>query len=167
MQISSGGLQKRHQGKLFVTSAKMATTKYLALLLGVWLSFDKGFAIQCYQCDSYENPDLCPQETPFDSTVNAMVDCNSFEANTPGQFCVKIYQESPGYGAWIKMTRRCASRTDQGVAWGCRWSWDNVGVFKNTCYCETDGCNGARSLSVNLMLAAILGILSLALKKWL
>ncbi|WAQ96864.1 hypothetical protein MAR_029554 [Mya arenaria] len=124
MQISSGGLQKRHQG----------------------------FAIQCYQCDSYENPDLCPQETPFDSTVNAMVDCNSFEANTPGQFC---------------MTRRCASRTDQGVAWGCRWSWDNVGVFKNTCYCETDGCNGARSLSVNLMLAAILGILSLALKKWL
>lgn len=55
-----------------------------------------GAAIQCYQCDSNENPDLCPQETPFDTSINAMVDCNSFEANTPGQFCVKIYQESPG-----------------------------------------------------------------------
>jgi len=55
-----------------------------------------GLAIQCFQCDSNENPDLCPQETPFDSAINAMVDCNSFEANTPGQFCVKIYQESPG-----------------------------------------------------------------------
>lgn len=58
--------------------------------------FIAGYAIQCYQCDSNENPDLCPQETPFDTSINAMVDCNSFEANTPGQFCVKIYQESPG-----------------------------------------------------------------------
>ena len=61
----------------------------------VFFSF-LGFAIQCYQCDSNENSDLCPQEAPFDKEINAMVDCNSFEANVPGQFCVKIYQESPG-----------------------------------------------------------------------
>lgn len=58
--------------------------------------FVLGYCIQCYQCDSNENADLCPQENPFDKEINAMVDCNSFEANVPGQFCVKIYQESPG-----------------------------------------------------------------------
>ncbi|XP_045214408.2 uncharacterized protein LOC123564711 [Mercenaria mercenaria] len=146
--------------------AKLKTT-FLAVLLGVLLYIRKGYAIQCYQCDSNENPDLCPQETPFDKSINAMVDCNSFEANTPGQFCVKIYQESPGFGAWIKITRRCASRTDQGVAWGCRWSWDNVGVFKNTCYCESDGCNGSSGTSVNIVLASVLAALGVIMKQFL
>lgn len=68
-------------------------------------------------------------------------------------------------GAWIKITRRCASRTDQGVASGCRWSWDNVGVFKNTCYCESDGCNSSTNVSVNMMMASILVISSLWLKR--
>ena len=68
-------------------------------------------------------------------------------------------------GGWIKITRRCASRTDQGVAWGCRWSWDNVGVFKNTCYCEADGCNGSSTVSFNLAMAALLGILSVLAKR--
>ncbi|KAH3867189.1 uncharacterized protein LOC127867482 [Dreissena polymorpha] len=145
----------------------MAKLEFLAVLLGLFLSFQEGSAIQCYQCDSQENSDLCPQETPFDTTINAMVDCNSFEANTPGQFCVKIYQESAGYGSWIKITRRCASQTDQGIAWGCRWSWDNVGVFRNTCYCQHDACNSAGSMSLNVMLVALLGSVSIALKKWL
>lgn len=52
-------------------------------------------AIQCYQCDS--NEDLsCPSYESFDKEVNAPINCNSFEANTPGQFCMKITQESPG-----------------------------------------------------------------------
>lgn len=147
----------------------MATVKtiLIANLLAILLYVKKGEAIQCYQCDSQENPDLCPQETPFDTAINAMVDCNSFEANVPGQFCVKIYQESPGFGAWIKITRRCASRTDQGVAWGCRWSWDHVGVFKNTCYCERDGCNGSNAVSINMLLAISMAVLGVVLKKYL
>ena len=68
-------------------------------------------------------------------------------------------------GGWIKITRRCASRTDQGVAWGCRWRWDEVGVFKNTCYCEADGCNGSSTISLNLLLAAVLGVASVIIKK--
>lgn len=54
-----------------------------------------GLAIQCYQCDSNEDV-TCPADDRFDTTINAVVDCNSFEANIPGQFCMKIYQESPG-----------------------------------------------------------------------
>ena len=52
-------------------------------------------AIQCYQCDSNEDQ-TCRSGEGFDTTVNAVVDCNSFEAHVPGQFCMKIYQESPG-----------------------------------------------------------------------
>ena len=60
-------------------------------------SFDlfAGLAIQCYQCDSNED-ETCPSGEKFDTTVNAMLNCNGFEADVPGQFCVKIYQESPG-----------------------------------------------------------------------
>ena len=54
-----------------------------------------GAAIQCYQCDSNEDV-TCPSGEGFDTTVNAVVDCNSFEAHVPGQFCMKVYQESPG-----------------------------------------------------------------------
>jgi hypothetical protein len=31
-----------------------------------------------------------------------------------------------------------------GVAWGCRWVFEDNGVWKETCYCEDrDGCNAA------------------------
>ncbi|KAL8573169.1 hypothetical protein ACOMHN_036154 [Nucella lapillus] len=110
-----------------------------------------GAAIQCYQCDSNEDI-TCPSEEAFDTTKNAVVDCNSFEAHVPGQFCMKVYQESPGWGGWQKTTRRCGSRTDFGVAWGCRWTWDYTGVFRETCYCEDrDGCNGTSPLSFSLL----------------
>ena len=55
----------------------------------------KASAIQCYQCDSNEDV-TCPSHTSFDASINAFVDCNSFEAHVPGPFCMKIYQESPG-----------------------------------------------------------------------
>lgn len=123
-------------------------------LLGIILYPKTAQAIQCYQCDS--NEDLsCPSYESFDKEVNAPVNCNSFEANTPGQFCMKITQESPGWRGWKKITRRCGSRTDQGVAWGCRWSWDTVGVFKEICYCETNNCNGASSIKVSFASVAI------------
>ena len=43
-----------------------------------------------------------------------------------------------------------------GVAWGCRWTWDYTGIFRETCYCEDrDGCNGAGHLSVSLLSAVL------------
>jgi len=33
-----------------------------------------------------------------------------------------------------------------GVAWGCRWVYEDNGVWKETCYCDDrDGCNSAPS----------------------
>ncbi|PVD37609.1 hypothetical protein C0Q70_00205 [Pomacea canaliculata] len=73
----------------------MATGRLLVVLLGAVSFSTLGLAIQCYQCDSNEDV-TCPADDRFDTTINAVVDCNSFEANIPGQFCMKIYQESPG-----------------------------------------------------------------------
>ncbi|XP_067673188.1 UPAR/Ly6 domain-containing protein crok-like [Haliotis asinina] len=133
----------------------MATDRVIGVLLLFASVLAIGNCIQCYQCDSNEDIS-CPGDRRFDTTINAMVDCNSFEAHVPGQFCMKIYQESPGYGGWKKITRRCGSRTDFGVAWGCRWSWDYTGVFRETCYCEDkDGCNSSSRVHISLVLAVI------------
>ena len=58
-------------------------------------TFTTGLAIQCYQCDSNEDAS-CPSNKGFDEELNAMIDCNSLEAHTPGTFCMKITQQSPG-----------------------------------------------------------------------
>ncbi|KAK7111863.1 UPAR/Ly6 domain-containing protein crok-like [Littorina saxatilis] len=133
----------------------MATADWYLTLLCVLSFCSGGLAIQCYQCDSNEDV-TCPSSDSFDTTINGVVDCNSFEAHTPGQFCMKVYQESPGWGGWQKTTRRCGSRTDFGVAWGCRWTWDYTGIFRETCYCEDrDGCNGANHMSFSLLSAVL------------
>jgi len=118
-------------------------------LLFLFSTFTIGYAIQCYQCDSNEDAS-CPSNRRFDKHLNALVDCNSLEAHTPGTFCMKIQQQSPGWRGWKKVTRRCGSRSDFGVAWGCRWEYEENGVWKETCYCEDrDGCNSATSLNIN------------------
>jgi len=112
----------------------------LCLLAVVTLISSAG-ALQCYQCDSNEDGS-CPSWQPFDRNINALVDCMSFEARTPGTFCLKVTRQSPGWFGWKKATRRCGSRSDTGVAWGCRWVFEDNGVWKETCYCEDrDGCN--------------------------
>lgn len=119
-------------------------------------------SIQCYQCDSNEDIS-CPSDEKFDTKINALVNCDSFEANVPGQFCMTKRQESPGWNGWIKITRRCASRTLSGVAWGCRWSWDEAGVFTETCYCDEDGCNAAPHASGHLNTILFLSSILLAM----
>ena len=48
-----------------------------------------------------------------------------------------------------------------GVAWGCRWTWDYTGIFRETCYCEDkDGCNSAGQLSFSV-LSAVLALLAI------
>lgn len=133
-------------------------------MLGLLFIFETGDAIQCYECDSNEDYS-CPTYEAFDKEINAPIDCNSFEANVPGQFCMKITQESPGWRGWKKITRRCGSRTDLGVAWGCRWSWDHVGVFKEICYCESDRCNNAPPVVKSGLLTTLMfGLFGIAFK---
>ncbi|CAH8862813.1 unnamed protein product [Trichobilharzia szidati] len=100
-------------------------------------------AIRCYQCDSNEDHS-CPARRYFDTRLNAMIDCNSFLSHSPGTFCVKTYQESTGWNSWIKITRSCGARTDYGLAWSCRYWFEEQGIYKEVCYCQDrDGCNSA------------------------
>jgi hypothetical protein len=125
-------------------------------IVGLICLISSGDALQCYQCDSNED-DSCPSWQPFDRNINALVDCMSFEARTPGTFCLKITRQSPGWFGWVKQTRRCGSRSDTGVAWGCRWVFEDNGVWKETCYCEDrDGCNTASPTRVPFSATAIL-----------
>lgn len=44
-----------------------------------------------------------------------------------------------------------------GVAWGCRWAYEDNGVWKETCYCEDrDGCNASPLTKVPLKLITLL-----------
>lgn len=120
------------------------------------LFISTGAALQCYQCDSNEDGS-CPSWQPFDHNINALIDCMSFEAAIPGTFCMKVTRESPGWFGWKKETRRCGSRSDTGVAWGCRWSYEDNGVWKETCYCaDRDGCNASSLSKVPLKIVTLL-----------
>ncbi|CAG2227634.1 unnamed protein product [Mytilus edulis] len=140
----SSSFKDSHDGQVMITCS---------ILVVLICLFRTGEAVECYQCDSNEDGIQCPADERFDTYINAPVDCNGFEAHTPGQFCMKITQESPGWRGWRKVTRRCGSRTDSGVAWGCLWSWDTVGVFREICYCESNRCNSAAGLHLSLLSA--------------
>ena len=52
-----------------------------------------------------------------------------------------------------------------GVAWGCKWVYEENGVWKETCYCEDrDGCNGASTL-IHSALALTIGTLFIVLQR--
>lgn len=125
----------------------------IVYVIGLLAVLDSASGLQCYQCDSNED-DSCPTHKPFDRNINALVDCQSFETRTPGTFCLKITRQSPGWFGWMKQTRRCGSRSDTGVAWGCRWTYEDNGVWREMCYCDdSDGCNAANHLQrINLFI---------------
>ncbi len=117
-------------------------------------------ALQCYQCDSRDD-EFCPAFGRFDETKNALVDCYGLESATPGHMCTKISKNSPDtlYArGWKTVIRRCASRSDFGVTWGCRYYIDEVGLYVETCYCsDRDGCNtSSRIQSLNKFLVVVL-----------
>ncbi|CAF1025220.1 unnamed protein product [Adineta ricciae] len=126
--------------------------------------------IQCYQCSSEED-EFCPAFGKFDETKNALVDCFSLESYVPGHMCMKMSKESfdTFYAkGWKTVIRSCASRSTLGVAQGCRYFIDEVGLEVAVCYCENrDGCNGSsmKSHSILLLILALTSVLSLRCSK--
>lgn len=52
---------------------------------------------------------------------------------------------------WKTTIRRCASRSDFSVSWGCRYYIDEVGLYVETCYCsDKDGCNSGLKLNSSI-----------------
>ncbi|CAF2254593.1 unnamed protein product [Rotaria magnacalcarata] len=119
--------------------------------------------IQCYQCSSEED-EFCPAFGKFDETKNALVDCFSLESYVPGHMCMKMVKESYDsfYAKGFRtVIRTCASRSTLGVAQGCRYFVDEVGLEVAVCYCENrDGCNGS-SINIYSILLLTLTLLTL------
>ncbi|CAF3065043.1 unnamed protein product [Rotaria socialis] len=119
--------------------------------------------IQCYQCSSEED-EFCPAFGKFDETKNALVDCFSLESYVPGHMCMKMVKESYDsfYAKGFRtVIRHCASRSTLGVAQGCRYFVDEVGLEVAVCYCENrDGCNGS-SINIHSILLLTLTLLTL------
>ncbi|CAF2021598.1 unnamed protein product [Rotaria magnacalcarata] len=119
--------------------------------------------IQCYQCSSEED-EFCPAFGKFDETKNALVDCFSLESYVPGHMCMKMVKESYDsfYAKGFRtVIRTCASRSTLGVAQGCRYFVDEVGLEVAVCYCENrDGCNGS-SINIHSILLLTLTLLTL------
>ena len=50
-----------------------------------------------------------------------------------------------------------------GVAWGCRWDFEENGVWKEVCYCEDrDGCNSSNVFVASVFLIVFTSLLSSA-----
>jgi hypothetical protein len=63
---------------------------------------------------------------------------------------------------WKTTIRRCASRSDFSVSWGCRYYIDEVGLYVETCYCsDRDGCNSSQIFTSSKYL--IISFITLAL----
>ena len=98
-----------------------------------------------------------------------MVDCYGLESATPGHMCVKISKSSPDtlYAkGWKTTIRRCASRSDFSVSWGCRYYIDEFGLYVETCYCsDRDGCNSASFIGFKNSLYFIASIIVISINR--
>lgn len=115
-------------------------------------------AISCYQCHS-RHDGTCPATSAFDMERNAVVNCEDpRESQIPGTSCIKITrksQDTVGSPGWQEEERRCATKADWGIAYGCRRYVTMENIEMETCYCNTDACNGASHLTSSKKVLAI------------
>ena len=80
------------------------------------------------------------------------------------QTCSTILQSCRLKGGMIRYTSRLILTLTvlyTGVAWGCRWTYEENGVWREVCYCEDrDGCNGSSNLYSNTFLISLLSLLT-------
>jgi len=117
-----------------------------------------GSSIDCYQCNSYENPHCAdpffypddPKKTPKDP--EALSPCPADTAEVT-HFCRKIYQNVRGDE---RVIRSCGTIKDDRD----RDCYTTVLEEYNTlvCQCETDGCNSGNMYKVSTfaVLSAVL-----------
>ncbi|CAG0895951.1 unnamed protein product, partial [Darwinula stevensoni] len=116
------------------------------------------WSIKCWECRSDQDP-KCGD--PFDNTSYPITDCATkpHKPHLPeiaSTMCRKIRQKEDG--RWRQVIRRCGSVSEMGVTGVCNQGIDENSVYREECYCSTDGCNVASSyhLSGALALASLL-----------
>jgi len=123
----------------------------IAVILTISSMIQNSDGISCYQCHS-RHDGTCPATGYFDVERNAVVNCDDpRESQVPGTSCIKITrksQDTVGSPGWREEERRCATKADWGIAYGCRRYVTMENIETETCYCDTNNCNGASGLNV-------------------
>lgn len=142
----------------------MKTERLLTTIFGVMTSLSllmessEAQKISCYQCHS-RHDGTCPATSAFDKERNAVVNCEDpRESDIPGTSCIKITrksQDTVGSPGWQEEERRCATKADWGIAYGCRRYVTMENIEMETCYCNTDACNESCSVTSNKLLLAV------------
>ncbi len=67
-----------------------------------------------------------------------------------------LVKPEPWSGKHVHKTEPEMNVSVPGVAWGCRWDYEENGVWKEVCYCEDkDGCNSSSVLSASVFLVSV------------
>ncbi|KAL5018702.1 hypothetical protein ScPMuIL_004424 [Solemya velum] len=132
----------------------------VAAFFAVVVLLETGFAIQCYECNSFHAQDCADW---FNNNTHNLVDCPENVT-----MCRKIVQEVYYEGDWnTRYIRQCAPHGVVGDDQG-RKCVDRTGTYRvkmRYCHCDfEDGCNGAKNVAFSLSLLVVPSILTLAIR---
>ncbi|XP_013195546.1 uncharacterized protein LOC106138811 [Amyelois transitella] len=132
--------------------------KNLALLACLFVCFQSGTSIRCYECNSKNNT-MCLDPSLYDKeTVNKFListDCQKgvFSPHQKDFFCRKIIQTilHKNHDSEVRVTR------------GCGWVRHHKDCYKadtedhleTVCQCFNDECNGASALAFSAAVMAL------------
>ncbi|KAL8586186.1 hypothetical protein ACOMHN_057748 [Nucella lapillus] len=129
----------------------MGSYIFAAALLLLVVLVEQGFALECVECNSFTEP-MCDKEPEKFKT----------ECNETATSCRKMEQEiyyNDDYQ--VRTIRQCAYES------GPLKCMERIGTYRFKvfyCHCADDGCNGAGSLSISLVLAALSSAVALLFK---
>lgn len=132
-------------------------TSYYVILVGVVLVLvEKGFGLQCYQCDSSVDPD-CKENFDWehlDQITIRPTECTVDAA----RYCVKT---TGVWGGVVGTTRFCSSR--DMFHWCQYVTYDDHNRIYRACIytCSSDNCNSGSMVKVSIVTAMIAVTLSL------
>ncbi|XP_067940760.1 UPAR/Ly6 domain-containing protein crok-like [Watersipora subatra] len=125
----------------------------LLSLIVVGFSIHIAYSIQCYQCNSYDDPGCADF---FDNKTYVIHACPE-----DAKYCRKVVQQAYYEGEWhMRFIRQCAKEgeldaTNPRQDWSC---YDKLGTYRvkvKYCHCRVDGCNSAPTLSSKTILLGL------------
>jgi len=131
----------------------------LILLLASAFSVGLVLSIQCYQCNSFDDPGCADF---FNNQTYVIHACPE-----DAKYCRKVVQQAYYEGAWhMRYIRQCAREGELDANnprqdWSC---YDKLGTYRvkvKYCHCKVDGCNSATNLPVNKLILIVPMLLAL------
>merc|ERR1712018_202654 len=155
---------------LFLETLKMeiSNKNLLALALALMALVSTGFALQCHQCNSYENADCDDPMSDLQADGSRVVKTNEFLKDCPADgntytLCRKIDQTIRGHESVIRSCGFEEKTNREGEKLDCyKTVLEEYSTY--VCTCDTDGCNGSSHIEISIFATMITTALALMLK---